>query len=437
MDDAAIRSEVIALAQELIRIDTSNPPGRERAAAQLLRSYLEAAGVDCELTGPDPGRPNLVARIPGSGDGPSLALCGHTDVVPADAEDWQHPPFAGHVDDDGWLWGRGAVDMKNETASRCAAVAMLARDGFRPRGDLVLICQSDEEDGRAGVGMRWLVPNRPDLRVDYAIDEGAGARLELPDGRVLVTIETGQKATLPVRVTALGEAAHASTPHMGANAVTRLATLVSRVAAYRPRRRLLPATERMLATAVGGADGDLDAAIARACELHAFFAGWLPALYSTTMAPTRLEGSHALNVIPGRASVEVDCRVLPGTTAAELEAELREALGDDLPYELAWTDALTGGAQSPIDTPLYEACRSFVDVHDPGAELMPVISTGFADSNYLREGWGTIAYGFWPFRTTPIGVVDEGMHNRDERIHVDDLVYGTKAQLHVVRSLLG
>src|SRR2546423_11679860 len=140
MDDAAIRDEATELLRDLIRIDTSNPPGNEAPAANLLREYLEANGIACEFVAADPERPNLIATIPGSGDGPSLAFCGHTDVVPADdAQDWTHPPFAGHLDDDGWVWGRGAVDMKNQTASRAVAMAILVRSGFRPKGDLRFI----------------------------------------------------------------------------------------------------------------------------------------------------------------------------------------------------------------------------------------------------------------------------------------------------------
>ena len=148
-------------------------------------------------------RPNLIARIRGTGDGPSLALCGHTDVVPADEPNWTHPPFAGHVDEEGWLWGRGAVDMKNQTATRAVAMAILARSGFKPKGDLLFIAQADEEDGVEGVGMRWLVGARPDLRVDYAIDEGGGDRLVLADGRVVVPIECGAE----------GDAAGRASPH--------------------------------------------------------------------------------------------------------------------------------------------------------------------------------------------------------------------------------
>jgi acetylornithine deacetylase/succinyl-diaminopimelate desuccinylase-like protein len=436
MEDREILREATELTRDLIRVDTSNPPGRETPAAMLLKDYLEASGVECELVAKEPDRANLVARIRGRGEAPSLAICGHTDVVPADAADWTHPPFSGHVDDEGYLWGRGAVDMKGETATRALTMALLARSGFQPRGDLTFIAQADEEDGIQDVGMSWLVRHRPDLRVDYSLDEGGGSLLELADGRRVVTILVGEKATLPVAVTALGEAGHASTPTAGANAVPRLAELVRRIAAFEPERRLLPVTRSMLEALVGDV-GDLDAAIARGIALHPSFEHGLPALFSTTMAPTRLKGSDALNVMPGRATVDVDCRILPGTTPAALEAEVRAALGDDLPFELEQMDEVTGGTVAPIGTPLYDACASFIAENDPGAVLLPTLSTGFTDGHYLREAWGTTAYGFWPFRRTPIAVVDAGVHNRDERIHTEDLAYAVRFHLHAVHAMLG
>ena len=163
MDETALRDEVTELLRDLIRVDTSNPPGRETAAAVLLKEYLEAAGVQCELAAKDPERANLIARIPGSGGGPVVAFLGHTDVVPADAQDWRYPPFSGHLDEQGFVWGRGAADMKGETATRAVAIAALARSGFRPRGDLLFIAQADEEDGVQDVGLSWLVRERPDV----------------------------------------------------------------------------------------------------------------------------------------------------------------------------------------------------------------------------------------------------------------------------------
>ena len=435
MTERALRDEAVALLRDLIRVDTSNPPGRETPAALLLKQYLEASGVACELVAKDPDRANLVARIPGTGEGPSLALLGHTDVVPADAQDWRHPPFSGHVDEEGFLWGRGAVDMKNETATRAVTMALLAREGFRPHGDLLFIAEADEEDGTEEVGLIWLVKARPDLRVDYALNEGGGERLALADGRVVVPLEVGEKATLPVLVTALGEAGHASTPTSGANAVPRLAVLIQRLAEHRTEERVLPETQAMLEELAGPLDGNLDAALAKAAALHPTFSEMLPPLFRTTIAPTRLRGSAARNVMPARASVECDCRVVPGTGESELESELRRALGEDVPYELAFLEPPNGGTVSPIGTPLQDVCRRFLEKRDPDATLIPSMATGFTDSHYLRQAWGTVAYGFWPFRHTPSDVYGSGFHNRDERVHIDDLGYAVEFHLEACRAI--
>ncbi len=431
----SLHEEAIELTRDLIRVDTSNPPGRETPAAMLLKSYLEAAGVECELIARDPDRANLVARIPGTGGGPSLALLGHTDVVPADAQDWAHPPFSGYVDGDGFLWGRGAADMKTETAVRAVAIAELARTGFQPRGDLIYIAEADEEDGTEEVGLIWLAGARPDVRTDLAINEGGGARWELSDGRVVYPINIGEKATLPALVTALGEAGHASTPTAGANAVPRLATLIGRLAAYRTRMRDLPETRAMLELLVGPYGHDLQGAVTRAVTLHPSFQEGLPPLFGSTIAPTRLTGSSARNVMPGRASVECDCRILPDEPPEGLEEELRQALGSDLPYELAFLETPTGGSMSPIDGPLYAACQRFLDRSDPGAKLLPVLSTGFTDSHFLRQAFGTVAYGFFPVARTPTDIYDAGVHNRDERIHTDDLALALQFHLELCREI--
>ncbi len=435
VDGSSLRGEATELFRDLLRVDTSNPPGHETAAAVVLKRYLEAADVECELVARDPDRANLIARIPGSGDGPSLALLGHTDVVPADPRDWTHPPFAGDLDEQGYVWGRGATDMKNETVTRAVTMAALAREGFRPRGDLILIAEADEEDGEAEVGLGWLAEARPDLRCDYALNEGGGTRLELSDGRVVVPISVGEKACLPANVTALGEAGHASTPEVGANAVPRLARLTLRLAAFAPERRLIPAARNTLQTLTGPLDRDLDVALAHAIELHPYFAAALPPTLQTTVAPTRLHGSPALNVMPARATVECDCRLLPGTTPDDLEGELRAALGDDLPYEIGFPSALVGGSISPVDTPLFRACQAFLDRSDAGAVLLPMIETGFTDSHFLRQAFGTVAYGFWPVRRTPVSTYMRGAHNHDERVHIDDLAYAMDCHLDVCRAI--
>jgi acetylornithine deacetylase/succinyl-diaminopimelate desuccinylase-like protein len=326
--------------------------------------------------------------------------------------------------------------MKNEVATRAVALVAIARSGIALDGDLVFVAVADEESGIAQVGMNWLVGERPDIATDYVLNEGGAERLELADGRTIVTINVGEKAAAAVRVTAQGTPGHSALPYDTPYAVPVLGKLICRLADYRPRRRLLPATQAMLESLVGSVGRDLDDAIARAVQLHPAFREIVAPLFSTTIAPTRLHGSDALNVLPGQASVDCDCRVLPGTTEAELLAELREALGDDLPYTLEVLEPLTGGTISSLETPLLDACRAFLGTHDPDAVLLPTICNGFTDSHYLRAAFGSVAYGFWPMRTTPYEVAAAGVHGHDERIHVDDLGYATLFHVESCRSLL-
>jgi acetylornithine deacetylase/succinyl-diaminopimelate desuccinylase-like protein len=426
-----LRDEAAALLRELLRIDTSNPPGGETPAAEVVAGYLDRHGVECELVARDPRRANLVARVRGRGTGPSLALLGHTDVVPADdPRSWRHPPFAGVLDDAGFIWGRGAADMKNELATRAVAVAAIARAGVRPNGDLLLIAEADEEDGSEAVGMRWLVSARPDIATDYALNEGSAERLELRDGRTVIPVSVGEKGACAAVVTALGEAGPTSLPHAGANAVPLLARLIERLAAYRPRLRETPATAPAL-DLLAGRGGTLAERLERAVGLHPLLGDLLAPLYATTIAPTRLHGSGALNVMPARASVECDCRPVPGASIEELSAELAAALGGDVPYELEFPEPLTGGSVSAWDTPLADACRDWFARRDPGATLVPIVCNGFTDSHHLREAFGTVAYGIWPVRHTPAEVLAAGVHGRDERVHVDDLGYAAAFHLDV------
>ncbi|MBV8480371.1 MAG: M20/M25/M40 family metallo-hydrolase, partial [Actinobacteria bacterium] len=180
MAATSLRTEVTELLSGLIRLDTTNPPGNETIAAEYLRAYLEAAGLECELIARSPERANLVTRIKGTGDGPSLLLLGHTDVVLADPAEWQVPPFSGEVRDEE-IWGRGALDMKSQVAAGAVAIASLAREGFRPSGDLIFAATADEENG-VGFGLEWLCEAHPDaVRADFCVNEGAGDRLQFGD----------------------------------------------------------------------------------------------------------------------------------------------------------------------------------------------------------------------------------------------------------------
>lgn len=432
--DTALRDEATELLRDLIRVDTTNPPGRETAAATLLQGYLEREGIECELVAREPDRANLVARIRGTGDGPSLMLLGHTDVVYADASDWRSDPFAGELIGD-FVWGRGALDMKSHTACNAVAFALLARSGFRPRGDLVLVAEADEEDGIDKVGLPFLVAERPDLRTDYALNEGGGERLVLADGRVAYTYTVAEKATMPVRVVVRGVAGHASMPSAGDNALPKLAPVLERLAAYRPQTRLEPELRALLDGLVPDS-GPLEDRLARLRALHPMFDEMVEPMLGSTMTPTMATASRKRNVIPARAEVICDCRVLPGTTPDDLYAEFRAALGD-LEVELEADEPPEGGTRSAIDTPLADACRAFVAQMDPGALLLPAMSVGFTNSHYLREAWGTVSYGLFPLRSTDYTILSETIHAPDERIHRDDLAVGARFLEHACRTIGG
>ena len=450
-----LHEEVVELTRDLVRMDTSNAlgvhHGNETVVAQHLADYLGEAGIDCELVAREgfEHRANLVARVPGTDAGttPSLAFVGHLDVVPVDARDWTHPPFAAVLTDDGYLWGRGTLDMKGEVAARAVALKELVRSGWRPRGDLWLIAVADEEDGIADVGMRWLLESRTDIRPDLAVNEFDSPVFELTDGRRLVPVGVGERGTFPVRVTALGEAGHASTPTVGDNAVPHLGELLTRIGRGLPSPVAHPLVDQMLAVLLGDSydvGGDREEAMAAARSLHPELAHWVGALAGTTMAPTRLGASDALNVMPSRAWVDLDCRILPGTTEADVEAAVHARLagtgrGDarrDVRYELSWPDKLTPGNASPADGPVLEAIREWVATEVPGADILPSIGTGFTDSSHLRAIAGTAAYGLSPFFSTPIEVVSAGYHNADERVHVDDLFASVRCHLHLAKALL-
>ncbi len=445
--DAALRlaDEVVGLTRDLIRLDTTNAtghfPGNETLVAGHLADYLGGAGIECELVAREEHRANLVARIPGTDpEAPSLAFVGHTDVVPVDARDWTHPPFEGVIDDAGYLHGRGALDMKGEVAARAVALKELARSGFRPNGDLWFLAVADEEDGMADVGMRWLLEHRPDIRPDLSVNEGGGDRFELTDGRALIAVGVGEKGTYPARVTALGQAGHGSTPTIGDNAVPHLGEVLARVGRGLPTPVAHPLVDAMLEVLLGesyAAGDDLASALAAAGALHPELEHFLPALAGTTMAPTMVGASDKRNVMPSRAWVELDCRILPGTTEADVEAAVRDRLGQALAYDLSWPEQLIAGSASPPDGPVVDAIRSFLAAEGVEAGLLPSLGTGFTDSVYLRAAAGTAAYGFSPFLTTPLDVMVAGYHNADERVHVDDLHASVRFHLHLAKELLG
>jgi acetylornithine deacetylase/succinyl-diaminopimelate desuccinylase-like protein len=427
---ASLREEAVELLQGLIRLDTANPPGNETLAAEFLAEYLRDSGVDCELYARVPERANLVARLPGRGRGPRLALLSHTDTVLADADEWRVDPWSGERRGDE-VWGRGALDMKGQCAASAVAIASLAREGFEPNGDLIFVAAADEEVGD-GFGLSWLCAEHPDaVRAEYSLNEGAGER-EVLGGRAYYTCSLAEKMSRPFRLRVLGRSGHASLPAIADNALVKAARLIQRLGDYEPPTRYMPETEALVRAILGDLPpaaevlGRLDAVGPEAREL-------VEPLLAPTFSPTMASASQKRNVIPAVCEVTVDCRVLPGEDLDALDRLIHEVLGDaDFEFEVL---EAAGGTRSPGGTPLWDAVASFVREADPDAEAVPFCVPGFTDSHWLRSAFGTVAYGFFPIRTMEAELAARLIHSADERVHVDDLELGTEFLRHAARAI--
>ena len=431
MTAVSLRAEAVDLLQRLIRVDTVNPPGNETAATELLREYLEESGVECELYARVPERANLVARIRGNEGGPRLALLSHTDTVLADPLEWQLDPWSGELKDD-HVWGRGALDMKGQVAASAVAIASLAREGFRPNGDLIFIAAADEEVG-LGFGLQWLVEEHPEaVRAEYAVNEGAGDRVEM-GGRVFYACASAEKMSAPFVLRILGRAGHASMPGIADNALVKAARYVEALGAYEPPRELIPEARAFFEAVLGEAP-PLEDALAEAAELDPALPALVEPLLSLTLSPTMIDASDQRNVIPALCEIGVDCRLLPESTPAEVEPLIRAVLGEGA-YEIEFEEAV-GGTRSPLATPLWEVLERFTAELEPGARLAPIACSGFTDSHYLREAFGTVAYGFFPLRRMDAMKATKLVHSANERVPVDDLELGVDLLRFVARSLL-
>jgi acetylornithine deacetylase/succinyl-diaminopimelate desuccinylase-like protein len=432
MATVSIRDEVTELLQELIRIDTTNPPGNETAAAELLREYLEENGAQVKLYARVPERANLVARIPGRGDGPTLLFLSHTDVVLADAAEWSADPFGGELRD-GEVWGRGALDMKGQVAASAVALASLAREGFEPAGDLIFAATADEEVGD-GFGAQWLCETHPDaVRCDYLINEGSGERLEL-GGKPFYTCSVAEKMSAPFRLRVRGRSGHASMPGIADNALVKAAPLITALGDYVPEQQLTPEVEALLEAVTGERPTSPQEALEQARAIGEFFAEMVEPLLSLTLSPTMISASKKRNVIPATCDVIVDSRLLPEATTAEQEAIVRTVLGDG-DYELESLEA-HGGTRSSIDTPLWDAIADWISEVEPGARPAPICVAGFTDSHWFREAFGTVAYGFFPLRVMDAELAARLIHSADERIPIEDLELAVGFMRHAAQALL-
>jgi acetylornithine deacetylase/succinyl-diaminopimelate desuccinylase-like protein len=437
--DDELGSEVAHLLARLIRFNTVNPPGNERAAQKYLAGHLTAAGFECELLGAEPERPNLVARLRADGGagepGPTLCYLGHVDTVLADPAEWTHDPWSGEIVD-GYLWGRGALDMKSQVAAEVAAAASLARSGWRPqRGELLIVAVVDEETGGA-LGAEWITKNHPEkVRCDLLVNEGGGAVFEYGSpstqpAQRCYGVCCAEKGVFRFALSTDGVAGHASMPGMGENALLKMAPILERFAARQPSYRL---TEEPLAFLRGiGADADdVAGSIAALRAVDPRLAVMFEPMFGVTFTPTRISASQKINVIPSRAELRVDCRVPPGLGEREVREGLEEVLGESAPegspsgWRIEFTEQVVGN-RSAIDSPLMDALSAWIGEHDPGARVLPVVLPGFTDSRHFRLAFPEcVAYGFFPQRHQSMLESTPLIHGADERIDVRDLAFAS------------
>ncbi|MCE6997539.1 M20/M25/M40 family metallo-hydrolase [Saccharothrix sp. S26] len=417
--------DVVDLCAALLRFDTTNHGGGEsageREAAEFVAAHLEAAGVPATVLEPAPRRGNVLARVPGTDPRlPALLVHAHLDVVPADAAEWSVPPFAG-IERDGYLWGRGAVDMKDMIAMVLAVLGGWSREGRRPRRDIVLAFVADEED-RGELGAHWLVDHHADFFAGCtaAIGESGGYSYPVGERRVY-PVGTAERGTSHLRLTATGRAGHGSRRNDD-NAVAKLLAALGRVAAIEHPVRLTP-TVRAFLERVGAALDvpvdltDVDATIARFGPAATLVENTI----RNSATPTVLRAGYKVNVIPGSATAELDVRTLPGAVD-ELLASIDAALGPDVRREFIADDP---PVQAPIDSPWFEAMADALRAEDPDAVVVPYCMGGGTDAKAFTR-LGIDCYGFAPLSLPPGYDYRAMPHGVDERVPVDGLRFGVR-----------
>ncbi|HEX5017336.1 MAG TPA: M20/M25/M40 family metallo-hydrolase [Actinomycetes bacterium] len=421
--------DVVEFCQRLIRFDTSNhgddPRSSEREAAEYVAGLLSGMGLHPELIEPAPGRTSVFARVEGADpSAPALLLHGHLDVVPADAADWTHPPFAAEIHEDNgvpMVWGRGAIDMKDMDAMILAVVRDRLITGRRCRRPLVLAFLADEEAG-GRMGSHWLVENRPDLfeGVDVAVGEVGGFSFTVDEGLRLYLVETAEKGIAWMQLHAEGRAGHGSMVN-NENAVTRLAEALARIGTFEFPITITPTVERLLSELRKALGMPADASPEEVVERLGPIAHMIGATLRHSAAPTMLKAGYKTNVIPGSATAVVDGRFLPGgrdeflTFIDELLGPhiTRTSLVDDIALEV------------PFEGPVVDAMVAALLEHDPGARAVPYTLSGGTDAKAFAQ-LGIKGYGFAPLRLPPSLAFADLFHGVDERVPVDALKFGAR-----------
>lgn len=430
----SVRDEATQYLRELLRIDTTNPPGNETRAMEYVAGILKREGFEPQILESAPNRGNLVARLKGNGGGAPLLLMAHLDVVPAEADRWTHPPFSGDLSD-GYLWGRGALDTKDLAAMELTLMLLLKREGRVLARDIILMMNGDEEMGGA-MGAGWMVKEHPDLiQSEYAINEGGGFALDIL-GKRFFAVQVAEKGSSRFIMRTRGHPGHASMPHSD-NAVLKLAEAVRKIGAAELPHHITPTVASFFEGVAANVDAKFRSDVAGLLDPKKYSGamkqlsldGLAPMVYAmlhNTAVPTILNAGTKINVIPSVAEARCDARILPGQTSDGFLQELRTVLDPEIEIEFVTS---TTGFASDHRTPLFDTISRVLSRHAPNAPALPYMVVGATDARHVRK-LGTKVYGFCPM-VLPVNEMDR-VHGHDERVSVENLGFGTHVLYDVV-----
>jgi acetylornithine deacetylase/succinyl-diaminopimelate desuccinylase-like protein len=443
-----IEQEITRFLSDLIRINTTNPPGKEAVAAAFVSQYLDREDFKSEIIESTPGRGSVVSRLKGSGEKPSLLLLSHLDVVAANPAEWTVDPFAGTVKD-GYVYGRGAYDMKGMTAIEVFTLLLLKRNNVPLKGDVVLAATADEEKGGEEGAGYLLSHHKEKVWCPYVLNEGGGLAIPQKKGNVY-PVQTAEKGILWFKIKAKGTPGHGSTPNTADNAIVRMNKVITILGEYQPETLYVPTLRQFLAE-IAKINPYLEADFSRLlrnpkqseqildelAKTNKALAEEIRPRTKTTITPTIIHGGVKENIIPSECEAVFDCRVLPGQSVDEtfnlIKNLLRDVGMDKLSFEII---QIHDGNESTTQTPLYITISNVLKEFEPNCGVTPTLTTGGTDSRFFRET-GSICYGFHPMRPDePNDLLEKRMHGIDERITIENLIFGTSIFYETVKKFM-
>jgi len=427
-----VKEEATELLREYIRINTTNPPGNEIEGAKFLKRILEKEGFDCNIFESEKGRGNIITRLKGTGESPSLLLISHMDVVPVDEDKWEYHPFSGELVDN-YIWGRGAIDCKSLGIAELMVMLLLKREGMKLKGDVVMAATADEEAG-AVFGAEWVVKEKfPFIKTDYVINEGGGDGILTDKGRVFLC-QTAEKGIYWMRLKFKGRPGHGSMPHED-NCIAKMAKAINLISSYSSPIKVNDIVEKF----VDGFgidkkvfDQNLSNQILKSIK-DKKMASWINAMMRNTFSPNVVKGGKKTNVIPSECYLEVDSRILPGYEPEHALEELRKLLKDIVEFDVEIIQK-SNTSKSSLESPLYKLIEKTIKKWSSKAKLIPFMQVGGTDSRFFREK-GIPAYGFQPILIDgPYGEFLEMTHGHNEKISTDNLLFMIKMLWDIVTN---